>query len=378
VIEHRRSGQTSTRRAIDAFAFLLALGPLAGGQQAKEPTPFHLEINVDRLLVPVVVRDAHARTINDLKKEDFQVFDNGKPRAVSAFAVEWRGAPAPAQTAPAPLSPAPASRDPQSPDRITVFLLDDMHLSAEDLAQAHAAGIKAVDGALAGNGMAAVVSMSSTVNTGLTRDRTKLQEAMSRLKPHSMFQPDATDCPHLDYYEAYLIETKHDPIAVQNTVQKYINCHPAFANVQDLKTSANQPNAEGLVEGSAERILAAGRQDVQMSMANIAAIIHSMAKLPGRRSLVLVSPGFLNIERESQDEESRIIDLAARSNVAVSALDARGLYVTRNDRHPAQPHAQRAQLPDKFRFPEQQPETPGKRDGRTRRWHRRQVLPQQQ
>ena len=326
--DHKTACETR-REAIAAFLFLLALGPFTGAQQAKEQTPFQLEMNVDRLLVPVVVRDAHGRTINDLKKDDFQVLDNGKPRAVSGFIVNWRGAPTQALSSPtAPQPPAPAPHETAAPDRFTVFLLDDMHLSAEDLAQARAAGSKVIDGAVAGGGVAAVVSMSGTVNTGLTRDADKLRKALGQLTPHSMFQPDATDCPHISYYEAYLIDTKHDPIAVQNAVQKYINCHPAFANVQDLKTSANLPNAEGLVEGAAERALSAGHHDVQLTLANLGALIHSMAQLPGQRSLVLVSPGFLNVERESQDQESRIIDLAARSNVAVSALDARGLYVT--------------------------------------------------
>jgi len=67
---------------------------------------------------------------------------------------------------------------------------------------------------------------------------------------------------------------------------------------------------------------------VLSTLATIHAFIKRMGQVPGQRSLVLVSPGFLNIERESLDAESRIIDMAARSNVTVSALDARGLYTT--------------------------------------------------
>ena len=53
-----------------------------------------------------------------------------------------------------------------------------------------------------------------------------------------------------------------------------------------------------------------------------------MAALPGQRTLVLVSPGFLSIEPDALSVESQIIDFAAQSNVTVSALDARGLYTT--------------------------------------------------
>ena len=111
-------------------------------------------------------------------------------------------------------------------------------------------------------------------------------------------------------------------------MRKYINCHPAIANSGEAGGGANSPNAEGLVDAAAMRALSVGRQDVLSTIAGIAELIRRMAQLPGQRFLVLVSPGFLNIERESLDAESRLIDLAARANVTVSTLDARGLYTT--------------------------------------------------
>lgn len=53
-----------------------------------------------------------------------------------------------------------------------------------------------------------------------------------------------------------------------------------------------------------------------------------VAELPGQRTLILVSPGFLTVSPEALNEESRVIDLAAQSNVTISALDTRGVYVT--------------------------------------------------
>lgn len=282
-------------------------------------------MNVDRLLIPVVVRDRQGHTIGDLKKEDFRVLDNGKLRDISGFTVEQRGG-APHQEA---HPPSPGSNPATVlPGRITVFLFDDMHLSAEDLAQARNAGMKVMEGALTGTDMAAVVSVSGAVNTGLTRDRDKLQAALVQLKPHSIYQADRIDCPYIDYYEADLIENKHDPIAVQDAVRKYMNCHPAIANAGEAGGGSNSPNAEALVDASVQRALSLGRQDVLSTLAGIAELVKRMGQVPAERALVLVSPGFLNIERESLDAESRIMDLALRANVTVSAMDARGLYTT--------------------------------------------------
>src|SRR5260370_7063311 len=53
-----------------------------------------------------------------------------------------------------------------------------------------------------------------------------------------------------------------------------------------------------------------------------------MASLPGQRPLILMSPGFLTVVPEAMTDKSRILDVAAQSNVTVSARDARGLYTT--------------------------------------------------
>ena len=65
-----------------------------------------------------------------------------------------------------------------------------------------------------------------------------------------------------------------------------------------------------------------------MTFASIGAVLHAMATLPGQSTLILISPGFLTITPEARNAESHIIDLAAAANITVSALDARGVYVT--------------------------------------------------
>ncbi len=322
----RMRGRAATTLAV--ILALLAAGALWAQQPSESPS-FQLQMNVDRVLVPVVVRNRQGNTVSDLKKEDFRVLDDGKPRDISGFTVEQRGrtvgveANGPEAGAANPAGPVPA--------RLTVFLFDDMHLSAEDLAQARNAGMKVMDGALADAGMAAVVSVSGAVNSGITSDRAALETALGKLKPHSIYRADAIDCPNIDYYEADLIENKHDPVAVQDAVRKYINCHPAIANPAEASGGvggADSSHAEGLVEASVQRALSLGRQDVQSTFARIQVLIKAIGLFPGQRSLVLVSSGFLTVERESMDWESRIIDVAAGSNVTVSALDARGLYTT--------------------------------------------------
>jgi VWFA-related protein len=287
----------------------------------SQSTPATIEVNVRRAFLPVVVRDKQGHAVGDLKKEDFHVFDRGKPQVISGFTVEKREvAESAAEVSP---SNAPFQPPPQAavlPKRITVYLFDDLHLSAADLAYLKKIDAKALDGALVGSDMAAVVSTSGKVNSGLTRDRTKLHDAIMSLQPRSLYTSSAGECPKIEYYQADLIENKHDSATFANVLAQVFACDPSLDRQRDLEV------ARSMVESAVRRVLTAGDQDVQVTLATIKEVVRRMVKLPGQRTLILVSPGFVSITPESLSWESQIMDLAVQSNVTINALDARGLY----------------------------------------------------
>jgi VWFA-related protein len=89
--------------------------------------------------------------------------------------------------------------------------------------------------------------------------------------------------------------------------------------------------AEQMARAAASRALAIGDQDVRVTLGFVTEVVRRMASLPGQRTLILMSPGFLTVVPEAMTDKSRILDLAAQSNVIISALDARGLYTTELD-----------------------------------------------
>ncbi len=297
-------------------------GPTSSKAETQYSAP-PIELNVSRVLVPVEVHDKQGRTVGDLKKDDFQVFDDGKARSISAFTVEKRDSVAsrPVTAVEPDLQPPThgnaATQSSPLPERITVLLFDDLHLTFEDLTYVQKAASKALDATLSGSDVAAVVSSSGKINSGLTRDQAKLQDAIMSLRPQGIYRTGKDDCPKIDYYEADLIENKHDNAALQDAVSQIMTvCNPGTP----------EPLAERLADSVAMRTLSLGKQDILATYATLSEIVRRMATLPGQRTLLFVSDGFLPIEEEARFAESQLIDLAVTSNVIINAIDARGLY----------------------------------------------------
>jgi VWFA-related protein len=288
--------------------------------QDAQNTPTKIEVNVNRALLPVVVRDQQGHAVGDLKKEDFQVFERGKAQVITGITVVKRETTEIVPGSASPASPVNAAPQAALPKRITVYLFDDLHLSAADLAYLKKIDTSALDGALAGSDMAAVVSTSGKVNSGLTRDRSKLHDAIMSLAPRGLYTSSAGECPKIEYYQADQMENKHDGSAIAKAVEEVFICDPALDRQRDMA------QAQSMAESAARRVLMVGDQDVQVTLATIKEVVRRIATLPGQRTMILVSPGFASITPAALSWESQIMDLAAESNVTINALDARGLY----------------------------------------------------
>jgi VWFA-related protein len=290
--------------------------------------PAQIKVTVNAVLVPVVVLDAQGRAVGNLKKEDFQIFDRNKPQAITGFTIQKRVVVESNQPAAEPASGAPAADQPLAPTphppetaakRFIVFVFDDMHLSTSDLMLLQKVATKFVDASLTDADQAAVVSVSGA-SSGLTNDRTKLQDAILKLKVQDLYRHVGQSCPNIDYYEADQIQNKRNLMALDNAISNAMAC-----------CYCPREAAQALVEEAAGRSLQIGDEDVRITLGFLSEIVRKMGAMPGQRTLVLVSPGFLTISAEALSEKSRILDMAAQSNVTINSMDARGLYAVSMD-----------------------------------------------
>lgn len=298
-------------------------------QQQKDQGTFKFETKINVVVVPVLVTDSHGHAIGTLKKEDFQVFDKDKLQTITGFTIQERASSAPVNslTAPAASSapttaPAPPPSAPVVPERSIIFLFDDLHLQTGDLALVQKAAAKMLAGSLTDTDYAAVLSTSGQVSSPLTRDRSKLTDAIARLHEVRVYRP-GRQCPDVSPYQADLILNRNDGAALEIAAQEAIQC----ANLDPRMRSV----AETMARTSANQALALNDQGTRVVMRIAKIIVGKLAPIPGQHLLILVSPGFLGNTPEAVSDKSQLIDLAAQNNVTISALDARGLYVSEFD-----------------------------------------------
>jgi VWFA-related protein len=293
-----------------------------------EPTTF--KVNVKLVVVRAVVRDASGHAIGNLQKEDFQVFDKGKPQVITQFEVEQPGTMAararqtstenPADILPGETIPN-AGIPPAAPERFVAYMFDDVHLEFGDLARVREAAERHFS-TLRPTDRAAIFTTSGQTNLDFTDDRARLHETLVRLQPRPINSNSiGRECPQISYYQADLIVNKQDPDARQVAIIEAGQCGPSIPGQPSIPLG----NQAALVSAIAAGVLSAGQHESHVSLDSLKAVVHRVSRMPGPRSIVLVSPGF--ITPDLQYEYTDIVDHAVRSQVVISALDARGLYV---------------------------------------------------
>jgi hypothetical protein len=103
--------------------------PPAGRSEQQPPLTFKVEINY--VEIDAIVTDAQGNFVRNLTKDDFQVFEQGKPQTVSVFSLvdiplERPDAPL---FAASPIEPDVRSNRKEFDGRVFVLVLDDLNTS---------------------------------------------------------------------------------------------------------------------------------------------------------------------------------------------------------------------------------------------------------
>jgi len=116
-----------------SFVIVPLLVAAAGAQTSSQPDVI-LKATTRLIQVNVIVRDHHGDPVRDLKKEDFQIFDNGKPQPVSVFSMDSNAVLPEAQPLPENVFTNTLQQKGAVPSSVTVILIDALNTPWKDQA----------------------------------------------------------------------------------------------------------------------------------------------------------------------------------------------------------------------------------------------------
>lgn len=318
-----------------ALSSLLILSALAAGQFAQNPPnrtqeqqakEEQLRVETQIVQIDVVVADKAGKLVADLRREDFQLFEDGKPQELAFFSVGTVARPA------RWLTSAPDKRKSNEAEkpvptaeldsgRHIVLAIDDLHLSAGNLMQAKQSLMRFVEQQLAGSDQVALITTSGALGMyeQFTTDRESLRRAINRLSVRERTVTTGMDIPRITPYQAELIE-RNDQDALNIAVNELV-----------ARLNLPRDMAVREVQGKARLIVAENTNVTTATLGTLENVIRGLKPLNGRKIIVLLSDGFLLGLGTGQGRESdmhRITDAATRSGAVIYSLDARGLIAT--------------------------------------------------
>jgi VWFA-related protein len=310
-----------------------------------------------------VVRDRDGRAVGNLQKEDFQLFDKGKLQLITKFSMEKResaastagSATAPREAPVRTATPVPSQR--ALPDRYVAYLVDDIHLTHGDLLNARQALNRHLDAALDRSSRAAIFTTSGIMLADFTDDGEKLHKAVNSIQPWTAGPDPHQDCPPVTYYVADVLTNQrlyfsgylftdqqllgmagNDELlgAVIAEAQQCssLPLAPAPGSVPppQLPGAPPSPPLPGMIQirTTIRQTLTYGDRETDLSFGALNDVVRKIIAMPGTRSLVLVSPGFL-VNTEHRLAEADVLERAIRAKVTVNTIDIRGLYTNDPD-----------------------------------------------
>jgi VWFA-related protein len=153
-----------------------------------------------------------------------------------------------------------------------------------------------------------------------TDDQAKIQETLLLLKPHPIARGATSnfECPSVSYYMGDLLINHEDREAWQTAIEETYAC----ANLDPRSTPPSVPKA--MVQAAAQQALSNGSHETRVSLDVLGKIVRRISAMPGQRSIILASPGFLTLDGHL--DASDVITKAIRAKVIIGTLDARGLW----------------------------------------------------
>lgn len=281
MITDRNFARTILFAAAATAALFTGNVPSVGAQQPPAPPPpqaapaepsgLVIRKETKLVLVDAVVTDKKGNYVRDLKQSEFKVYEDNKEQAISSFS-----------------SGADAALEPSGQRHYLILFFDNSTMAAPDQIQARGAAQKFIEANASTDSLMAVVDFDGSLRI------------------------------------------------VQNFTASSVLLRAAVSGVKGSAVDPNAPPPDAAVTVASTGMPAMGMSSLFNAQADFGArtmllAVRSLAKnlrgIPGRKMVILFSGGF-PLSDENQSELTATIDACNKSNVAIYAVDARGLLAT--------------------------------------------------
>jgi VWFA-related protein len=292
-------------------------------QAAKsQESPATFPAQVEQVTVDVVVTDKKGEPVTGLKKEDLEVYENGAPQTIVSFdAIEVAAAPA-AKPPPRPKVSTNTSQERRRPGRTFVIFFDDIHLTPFTAQRAKAAVADFLRTEAREGDRVIVVAAGGGAwwSTRMEAGRDEMIDLVKRLQGRSF--PD-TGRDRMSDYEAMRIHVFRDEMVMNRVQRRFEAAGLMTATQQSQHVTGPRAREDAIVTSRAAEVYLGAAARNRITLEALERSLHALGGVEGRKSLILVSEGF--IYDPQLDLFKRLVDASRRANTAIYFVNSRGL-----------------------------------------------------
>jgi VWFA-related protein len=311
------------RGLVMIIAVLLAVTPLQSQDRKQGKTAEDdevIKVTSNLVSLDLIVKDRKGKVVTDLKANDFKVFENGVPQKIEFFdsTLTGSGGNEAGQTSSTTVSTSPTSRTATGfPRNIIALVLDGQSTELANLKHVREGTVKYIRERISDSDSVALFSISGGLQLlqSFTQDKAKLIAAVEKAYDSSTVAKtsEARDISeHISSLRDQISGGASGPIA-------------ATPDAAATGSAAAQTMiAQRMLEQYIQLRSALSTQQTRPVLAALAAISEGLRPIPGKKTLVMFSQGFVATEALDWQVQSTI-DIANRANVAIYIIDSSGL-----------------------------------------------------
>jgi VWFA-related protein len=295
-----------------------------------------VRINTELVQTAVTVLDKKGNFVDGLKREQFEIVVDGKPRQVAFFERIAAGSTRERELANQGLgvnSDALLPPTASVPGRTIVFFIDDLHLSPDSLNRTRMMLQHFLEREMTTKDTVAIASASGQIGflEQFTNHKEVLDAAVARLIPrmYDVHGYSAGNSTPMTEFMALNIDTNRSDTKVLNFyIEECLKGAATFKRARQA-LALLRASCETQVKNSARAVLMQAAQITQNTYNSLESLMRSASRAPGRKLAFFVSDGFL-LEAgphaaATRDKLDHVIDAAQRAGVVVYTIHAQGL-----------------------------------------------------